>query len=428
MKEDFIHFLWKYKLFTTGQLLTTNGQTLEIIQTGSANPDAGPDFSAAQLKIDGTLWAGNVEIHVNSSDWYRHGHQHDEAYSNIILHVVMNHDKEVTDKSGNEVPVFEVKKYFDASIFYKYEQIINSRAWIPCESFIHEADSFIVVNWLNRLLVERLENKAAEILKFYHYFNNSWEQTFYYFLARNFGFKVNASPFALLAQHTPYKILARHKNDLTQVEALLFGQAGLLSHETFQDAYPTLLKREYNFLKHKYDLTPIDESLWKFGKLRPPNFPTIRIAQFARLIHVSENLFSKITEHTTAKEISTLFNVQCSPYWSDHYRFDKNSGKKDKRLGISAIENIIINTIVPLKFVYGAESMRPEVKDQAINLITELPTERNTIINQWIKTGIQPDNAGEGQALLELKKYYCTPKKCLQCAIGHNLVRKKNDG
>lgn len=428
MKEDFIHFLWKYKLFTPGQLMTTKGQTLEIVQTGSGNQHAGPDFSAAQLKIDGTLWAGNVEIHVNSSDWFRHGHQDDDAYGNIILHVVMNHDKEITDKSDNEVPVFEVKKYFDAALFYKYEQIINSRAWIPCEKFLQEADNFIVVNWLNRLLVERLENKTGEILKFYKYFDNSWEQTFYYFLARNFGFKVNASPFALLAQNTPYKILARHKNDLTQIEALLFGQAGLLNEASFKDAYPSLLKREYDFLRHKYELKPMEGSLWKFGKLRPPNFPTIRIAQFARLIHVSENLFRKITDKTSVKDISSLFHVQCSPYWDNHYRFDKSSEKKDKNLGKAAIENIIINTIVPLKFVYGSESMRPEIKDQAINLITELPAEKNTIINQWIKTGIKPENAGEGQALLELKKYYCTPKKCLQCAIGHHLVRKKNDG
>ena len=427
MKEDFIHFLWKYKLFTPGQLKTTKGKTLEIIQTGTVNNDAGPDFSAAQLKIDGTLWAGNVEIHINSSDWLRHGHQHDDAYGNIILHVVMNHDREITDKSGREVPVFEVKKYFDAALFYKYEKIIHSRAWIPCESYIHEADNFIVINWLNRMLVERLENKAGEILRFYKYFQNSWEQTFYYFLARNFGFKVNASPFALLAQNTPFKILARHKNDLTLLEALLFGQAGMLNETTFKDAYPTLLKREYDFLRHKYELQPMDGSLWKFGKLRPPNFPTIRIAQFAKLIHVSENLFRKITDKTSAKEISALFTLQCSPYWDNHYRFDKKSEKKDKKLGIAAIENIIINTIVPLKFIYGAESLRPEIKEQAIDLLTELPAEKNAVINQWIKTGVKPENAGEGQALLELKKYYCTPKKCLQCAIGHNLVRKKNE-
>jgi hypothetical protein len=422
MKEDFIHFLWKYRLFNSNELLTTKGLAVNILQTGTANVDAGPDFSAARINIDGTLWAGNVEIHINSSDWYRHGHQNNEAYNNIILHVVMNHDKEILDKSGNEVPVMELKRFFDIALFYKYEKIISSKTWIPCEKFIEQTDNFIIINWLNRLLVERLENKANEIQQFYRYFENSWEQTFYYFLARNFGFKVNASPFALLAQNTPYKILAKHRDDLTQLEAILFGQAGLLAEE-FKDAYPTLLKKEYQFLSHKYNLKAMDGSLWKFSKLRPPNFPTIRIAEFARLIHQSTNLFRKITESSSVEEIKNLFEAQGSPYWTNHFRFDRISEGKPKNIGISAIENIIINTIIPLKFVYGTENLRHDIRDQAINMLMDLPSEENTIIGNWEKAGIKPQNAGESQALLELKKYYCTPKKCLQCAIGHSLVK-----
>ncbi len=423
MKEDFIHFLWKYKLFNTTDLHTTANIPLEIVHTGFPNYDSGPDFSAAKIKLGDTVWAGNVEIHINSSDWYRHGHQNDEAYQNIILHVVMHHDGEIVDRAGNKIPVLEVKKYFDAALLHNYERIMQSKSWIPCEKFIHEADRFIVSNWLNRLLVERLENKSGEILQFYNYFEHSWDRTFYYFLARNFGFKINASPFALLAQKTDYRILARHKDDLTTLEAILFGQAGMLEG-SFNDAYPSLLQREYNFFRHKYNLEPIDPSLWKFGKLRPPNFPTIRIAQFAKLIYKSRNLFSKVTGINTWHEIRELFDSECSPYWLDHYRFDKPTRKKPKNVGISAIENIVINTIIPLQFIYGKVAMKPEIQEQALSLITGLPAEKNSIISQWTNVGIVPQNAGESQALLELKKYYCTPKKCLQCAIGHSLVRK----
>lgn len=426
MKEDFIHFLWKFKLFNSTDLFTTDGLPLEIIHTGMHNTDSGPDFSAARLRIDGTTWAGNVEMHIRSSDWFRHRHQNDPAYGNIILHVVMEHDRDIFDSDGNVVPVFEIRNFFDAALMHKYEKIMQSKSWIPCENFISEADSFIIMNWLNRLVVERLERKADEIVQFYTFFERNWEQTFYYFLARNFGFKVNGSPFALLSQQTNYRIVARHRDDLTQLEALFFGQAGLLE-DGFKDAYPTLLKREYDFLKHKYALNPIDGSLWKFGKMRPQNFPTIRIAQFARLMHQSENLFSQITEKASKDEIRKLFMAKCSPYWNDHYRFDKSSSTKSKNLGIPAIDNIIINTIVPLKFVYGRESLRNDIQEQAITLLTTLPAEDNQIIRKWINNDIKPESASDSQALLELRKFYCTPKKCLLCAIGNNLVRKTSN-
>jgi hypothetical protein len=423
MKEDFIHFLWKYRLFNTHNLLTTRGLPIEILNIGLPNTDAGPDFSAARIRIDSTLWAGNVEIHLKSSDWQRHNHQNDNAYSNIILHVVMEHDLDIFDNAGNEIPVFEVRRYFDMALFYKYENIINSKSWIPCGKFLEMTDNFIMINWLNRLLVERLENKSTEVRQFFNYFERKWDQTFYYFLARNFGFKINASPFALLAQITPYKLLAKHKNDLTLVEAILFGQAGMLNHE-FNDAYPSLLKREYLFMQHKHNLKPMDESLWKFAKLRPQNFPTIRIAQFSALIHQSNNLFNKITGHSDIREIMDLFEIRCSPYWDNHYRFDKPSAPQPKKPGNAAIQNIIINTIVPLKFLYGTEADNHEIRDHALNLLLELPPESNSIIDKFLALKIRPQNAGESQALIELKKYYCTPKKCLHCAIGHNLVRK----
>lgn len=428
MKEEFINFLWKYRLFNTTDLITTTGSKLQVLDPGTLNSDSGPDFSAARIKIDNTTWAGNIEIHTKSSDWFKHGHQDDDAYNNIILHVVMHHDKDISDKAGNIIPVFEVRRFFDSALLSKYERIISSKTWIPCAAFLNNADHMIVMNWLSRLLVERLENKSEEILKFLKYFENNWEQTFYYFLARNFGFKVNASPFALLAQKTPYLILGRHKNDLTLIEALLFGQAGFLSQE-YKDAYPNILKKEYEFLRHKYNLSPIDKSLWKFGKLRPSNFPTLRIAQFSKLIHKSSGLFSKLINAGSINEIKELFDLQSSPYWKNHYLFDKPSPGRTKQMGDSAIYNIIINTLVPMKFVYGSEHMKPEIKEQAISLLTGLPAEENIIIKNWKQLGIVPANAGESQALIELKKYYCTPKKCLNCAIGLNLIRdNKNSG
>lgn len=426
MKEDFIHFLWQYRLFNSQELITTSGETLQIIHPGSSNLNSGPDFSAARIKLGSTMWAGNIEIHINSSDWYRHKHQHDDAYANIILHVVMHHDKEITDKQGNEIPVFEVRRFFDSALLSKYEKIISSKTWIPCAGFFDSADKLIVMNWLSRLLVERLENKSAEIRKFFEYFENNWEETFYYLLARNFGFKINSDPFALLVQKTPYLILARHKDDLTQIEALLFGQAGMLQAE-YKDAYPNILKKEYRFLRHKYKLEPMDKFLWKFGKLRPSNFPTIRIAQFAKLLHQSSGLFSKLIQSKTPAGIKEMFNISSSPYWKNHYQFDKSSSVRIKNLGESAIENIIINTIAPLMFVYGEENLKPKIKDRAIQLLTTLPPEENHIVKNWKVLGIKPDNAAESQALIELKKYYCTPKKCLSCAIGLNLIKQVNN-
>ncbi len=424
MKEEFIHFLWKYRLFKRSLLKTTRGEVIEIIHPGDGNTNSGPDFSAAKVKIDGTLWAGNIEMHLQSSDWFRHGHQHDQAYQNIILHVVYKHDKEITDSLGRMVPVFEVAGFIDPFLPENYEKIIQSKTWIPCANYIQEADNFIMMNWLSRLLVDRLERKAGEIISFLEYFEQNWEKTFYYFLARNFGFKVNSSPFGLLAQKTPYMLLSKHKNDLTQLEALLFGQAGLLANN-FNDAYPEILKREYHFLKHKYNLEPLDSSLWKLGRLRPTNFPTIRIAQFARLINQSSGLFSKLMHTAEVEEIYKLFSIQCSPYWSDHFKFDVLSKKSNKSLGKSAIDNIIINTVVPMKFVYGRENMKPEIKDDSLMLISKIQPEDNKVIKYWKMLSIHPRNASESQALLELKKNYCTPRKCLHCAIGLHLIRSK---
>lgn len=424
MKEDFIAYLWKNKLLTPSQMHILSGEKLELIDPGIENHDAGPDFFASRVRIDNTLWVGNVEIHVRSSDWQRHGHQNDPAYDNIILHLVYENDSPATTSTGKIVPVMEVKKMIDDNLLENYQALVANRHWVACEKNINDVDKFFVGNWLNRLLVERLERKAEEVLHYYNFFSNNWDHTFYHLLAHNFGFKVNASPFGLLAQRTPFTLLAKNSNNFTVVEALLFGQAGLL-HQNYRDLYPRLLFKEYLHQKKKHGLSPVDRKLWKFARLRPVNFPTLRIAQFAMLINKHERLFRKIMYAQSFSEIQKLLQVQASPYWDNHYSFDKPSARTPKKLGTDSINNLIINTIAPIQFVYGDISQNSSLKESAIALFQSCAPESNSIINKWEKLGIKPENAADSQALLELKKYYCLPKKCLRCAIGHMVLRKK---
>jgi hypothetical protein len=423
MKEEFISYLWKNKLLFPENLQTTEGDQVQILQPGQENRDAGPDFFAARIRIGETLWVGNVEIHTRSSLWNQHGHQTDAAYDNIILHVVFEHDKEVKNSRGGQMPVLEVRGRFDSRLLENYQQLQASRAWVPCEKHIGQVDHMMLNNWLNRLLVERLERKSVDVLHFLEYFGNNWDQTFYFLLARNFGFKVNAGPFGLLAQRTPHKLLVRNSNNLTTLEAILFGQAGLLS-EKQQDIYPRTLLAEYRHQQKMHDLKPVDSKLWKFARLRPGNFPSLRIAQFAMLMHQSGHLFRNITETKNPGDIHQQFRVKASPYWDEHYVFGKAAAKKPKYLGKEAINNIVINTVAPVLFIYGRLSMRQELCDKALSLLHETPAENNAMLRNWKTIGVSAQHAADSQALIELKKNYCTPKKCLQCPIGHIILRR----
>lgn len=423
MKEEFISYLWTNKLLFADRLATTKGEAVQVIQPGQQNRDAGPDFFAARVRIGETLWVGNVEIHVRSSHWNLHGHQSDAAYDNIILHVVFEHDLQVLTSRGEEMPVLEIKDLFEPKLLLNYQRLQASKAWVPCERHIGEIDGLILNNWLNRLLVERLERKSDDVLHFLEYFGNDWEQTFYFLLARNFGFKVNASPFGLLAQRTPYNLLVRNRNNLTSLEALLFGQSGLLA-DSLQDVYPRSLLAEYRHQQKKHDLKPVDLKLWKFARLRPVNFPTLRIAQFAMLIYQTGHLFRNMVETKKTQDIHQQFRLKASPYWDDHYVFGKISPKREKQLGKDAINNIIINTVAPVLFIYGRQSMRTELCEKALNLLQETPGENNSVVRQWESLGVSAQHAADSQALLELKKYYCTPKKCLQCPIGHMILKR----
>lgn len=424
MTEDFLHYIWKLRLFKYDNLSTQSGEKVEIITPGDHNTDAGPDFFNSKIKIDKTLWAGNVEIHVNSKDWLLHSHQNNDAYDNVILHVVYEDGTLIKRQDGSCVPTIELKNYIDNKIWERYQHLINNQYWIPCEKQIGEIDQITINNWINRLTIERLERKSTEITDALHKNNNNWEDVFYHILARNFGLKINSLPFELLAKALPISCLAKHKNNLFQIEALLFGTAGLLN-DNFNDTYPNQLKKEYEYLKKKFKLLPVDAHLWKFLRLRPLNFPTIRIAQFAQLVYHSSHLFSKVLECKKINEIERLFNISTTEYWETHYIFDESSLKKNKKVGKMALQNIIINTIVPFMFVYGNEKQLDVFKERALAFLEALPAEKNNIISKWDSLEITSKSAFETQALLQLKNQYCTFKKCLQCAIGNKILRRK---
>jgi hypothetical protein len=419
MKEEFLHYIWKYKLFKN-DLKSHDQEKIEIINQGIHNHDSGPDFFNAKIKINETIWAGNVEIHINSSDWYVHKHHKDKAYDNVILQVVLNHDKEVVRTNGQVIPSIELK--FDQKLLTNYESLIQSEFWIPCEKDIQKVDTFTIQNWLEKLTIERLEAKSEKIFQLLNQSNNSWENVFYHQLARNFGFKLNSDPFEQLAKSLPLAYLAKHKDSLFQIEALLFGQAGFLSEKSGDDYY-LKLKKEYDYLRKKFSLIPLKKHLWKFLRSRPGNFPTIRIAQFAKLIFISSALFSKILEATTIKDFNKLFTVNPSDYWKNHYLFNKESVKKSKALGKSAFDTILINTIIPLLFIYGKANGMMQIQERSLKLLEEIKPEKNSVVTKWNDLGIKTTSAFGTQALIQLKNAYCNHKKCLNCHIGNSLIR-----
>lgn len=424
MNEDLFQYIWKMKLFATSELKTSDGETVEIIKTGLQNTHSGPDFFNARIKIGETDWAGNVELHLKSSDWNLHQHQNDAAYQNIILHVVYENDQIIKNAQGKVFKTLEMKPYIKASVIEKYANFKKGTEKIPCEKSISKVPSQIIESTLERMAVERLQNKSEAIEKLLHEHQNNWEETFYIQLAKNFGFKTNAVPFELTARNTPLSVLAKHKNNLTQIEALLFGQAGFLN-ETLEGEYPQLLQNEYTYLKKKYQLKAVDTHIWKMMRMRPVNFPTIRLAQFASLVHGSSHLFSKVIAAKTTQELMALFKVSTSTYWHKHYHFNCHSKESVKNMGRLSIENIIINTIVPFIFVYGKQYGDEEKSDFALTLLAALQPEKNSIITQWNALGVKASNGLQSQALLQLQHNYCSQKKCLQCSIGHYLLKNE---
>ena len=375
MTEEFLHYIWKLKLFNTLNLQTTSRETLEVVNSGTHNTDSGPDFFNARLKLNSIVWAGNIEVHLKSSDWAKHQHQFDKAYDNIILHVVYSADIPLYRSSGELIPTLELKDKIAQKHYEQYLQFKESKDWIPCEKQISKVSSLVINTTIDRLVLERLERKTVSIVNDLKLNNNNWEEIFYQHLARNFGFKVNAVPFEMLAKSLPHTTLAKHKNSIPQLEALLFGQAGFLDKHV-EDDYLRTLQNEYIFLKHKFKLTPIDAHLWKFLRLRPVNFPTIRLAQFANLIFNAVSLFSKMIESDTIESLKMLIDADVSEYWKEHYVFDKKSKHKTKHLGEESINNIIINTIVPFLFIYGKHKNDEKYIDRALRFLEQIQGEK----------------------------------------------------
>lgn len=420
--EDFLHYIWTFKLFNTQELKTVQNESIKILKSGQHNTDAGPDFFNAQIQIGETMWAGNVEIHINSSDWLKHHHQKDNAYNNVVLHVVYHHDVDITNSNGNVIPTLELKQLIDSKLISNYKQLISSKKWIACSNQIKQVDQFVLQNWLERLVFERLERKSIEIVQTLLLNKNDWEETFYQVLFKYFGLKVNSEPFHLLVKNTPLKIVEKHRN-LFVIEALLFGQAGFLVDEK-DDEYFQRLKKEYHFLQSKFNLTELDKSQWKFLRLRPANFPTLRIAQLAHLLFNQPRMFSKILAIDSVKELQQLFSLTASSYWNNHYQFgveQKVSSKK--RTGKLMIDSLIVNVVVPMLFVYASSKQDEELKNKAVRFLEELKAEKNTIMLNFEKLGVKSRNAMQSQALIELKSNYCSHKKCLHCSIGNYLLK-----
>lgn len=424
MTEAFLHYVWRHQLLDRG-LTTTDGQPVVVLRAGEQNVDAGPDFFNARLRIGDVEWAGNVEIHIHSSDWNAHRHQHDAAYNNVVLHVVYEHDAVISMQDGRIPPTIELRRWLHPSLVENYEALmapVNATA-SPCLTRVGEVPSFTINSFLERLTVERLEAKSAVVCRMLDENHGNWEQTCYWLLARYFGGKVNALAFELLAKATDQRLLARWRDNPRRLEALLMGQAGLLEGY-FQDEYPRLLQADYEALQAGTGQKPIGGHLWKFYRLRPSNFPTIRISQFAALMSQTNNLFATLLDIDDAATLQRFFNQQASAYWNTHYRFDAPAGKSSaKHLGTMQADLLIINAWAPLLFTYGAAHGQQQRKDQALDLLAQLPPENNHIVRSWQPAGIQPYNAAESQALLQLSNSYCSTRRCLECRIGYHLLK-----
>ncbi|MFH2096366.1 MAG: DUF2851 family protein [Bacteroidota bacterium] len=420
MNEAFFQYLWERKLFRHQGIITDTGEKIIIVHPGKKNTDAGPDFLNARIKIGNTIWAGNVEIHKKSSDWYHHRHHTDPAYSNVILHVVEKNDRQVMRDNGEIIPAIEL--VYDQKIEGRYRRLLESSSWVACAKELPETDPFIICFWLTALLVERLEEKTGKIRTVLLENRNDWEETFYRILARNFGFRLNSEPFEMLACKTPLKYISRLKYHPLKVEALLLGQAGFLAETYLFEDYYTALKKEYGFLSAKYSLKALPAHTWKFSRSRPANFPTIRLAQFASLLCNADRLFSKIIEMSSIEGLYKLFEVKASAYWNTHYHFDKISHNREKVLGRDSINILLINTVIPFIFLYGQIRDDEYLKERALSFMEQIPPEKNSITAGWETAGVKSSNAADSQALLQLKSNYCNQKKCLNCQIGNKLI------
>lgn len=417
MTEKLLQFIWQFGYYNNASLATVEGEALTILFPGSFNQNQGPDFSNAKVKIGATTFAGTVELHLKTSDWNKHRHEADANYKNVILHVVYEHDCDV-----NTIPVLEIGSRISNLLLERYTSFMENASFLPCGNSIQSINHLVFSAWKERLLIERLTRKAKLVLNYLDRSNNHWEETFWWLLAKAFGTKLNSEAFEAIAQSIPLNVLAKHKHSIQLLEALLLGQANLLTGE-FEDEYPKLLQREYNFLQKKYNLQSSAIPV-VFLRMRPGNFPTIRLAQMAAIIYQTTHLFSRILETETLSSLRALFEVTANDFWHYHYTVHQSSTFKKKTVGMDMINNIVINTIVPILFAYGSFHKEEKFKERALQWLEELPAETNQITTGFTNAGVANKSAYDSQALIELKNQYCSGKKCLDCSVGNYLLRE----
>ena len=421
MKEDFLHFVWKNSFFDTKNLMTTQGEPVKILNTGMANADAGPDFVNAKILIGDILWAGNVEIHKSSSDWYAHHHEKDPAYDNVVLHVVYEDNMPVYNRNNSQIPTLVLSKYIPKRLLKDYNKLIKNKAILRCQNHIKDVDKYTILQYKYRLFIERLEYKYQIVKNLLLQTDNNWDQVLYETLLKYFGGVVNKDAFELLAGFLPYRVFRKYTAEPFQLEALLFGVSGFLKEDK-TDEYYRALKHEFEFLKEKHGLEIMPAQMIKFHRLRPLNFPTIRLAQFAQVCSQTEHLFEKLMQIRKPADAYEIFELEAGAYWDTHYNFDKTTKARKKRLGKNFIDILLINVIVPLKFAY--QKYKGEYNEtEIIDLIENIKPEKNRIVNIFTKIDLIAKNALDTQAIIQLNENYCKKNACLQCDIGHYIIK-----
>lgn len=420
--EQLLHYVWKHKIFPLKELKTTTGQQVEVIDTGLANTDAGPDFFNAKLKLDGVLWIGNIEIHERSSDWFKHGHHADAGYNSVILHIASEIDTEISRSNGERIP--QIQLICPEAVRTNYKELLETDSYPPCYRIIPSLPPFTAHSWMTALQMERFEQKATLLNERLKRCQGNWEDAFFITLARNFGFGLNGDAFETWAHRLPFRAVDKHRNDLFQIEAIFFGQAGILE-DSDGDGYYLRLKKEYTYLQHKFGLIPMDASLWRFLRLRPANFPHIRIAQLACLYHRAYGLLSRIMETETLQGVRDILKGGTSEYWLTHYTFGGSSPSRPKALSNTSLDLLIINTVVTFLYAYGLHKGNRVLCARAGSFLEELKAENNYITRMWEQYGMKASNAADSQALIQLKKEYCDKKKCLYCRIGYEYLKRK---
>ena len=429
--EQLLHYVWKHKLYPLKELTTSDGKTVEVIDAGLHNKNAGPDFFNAKIRIGSTMWVGNVEIHDKSSDWYQYGHDKDSRYDNVILHVAGVLDTEVMKSNGQYVQQMQldVPEY----VIAHYDELQRTDEYPPCYKVIPELSSLMVHSWMAALQTERLEQKTEAICKRVELCNGSWEDAYFVTLARNYGFGVNGDVFEQWAHNVPLSAVGHHRDDLFQIEAIFMGQAGLLEldavptyyqQDALNEGYFAKLRNEYQYLAHKFSMKPIDFKLWRFLRLRPQNFPHIRISQLANLYYEQKAGLSALVECETINQLKTVLSSHVTPYWETHYTFGSTSSKNEKHLTYGSLNLLIINTAIPMLFAYGRHRSKEVLCDRAFDFLEQIKAENNHIIRMWQQVGLPVKTAGDSQALIQLKKEYCDKKDCLRCRFGYEYLKR----